>query len=307
MLCTLAIYAMSRFGDKQGHRIPLKDHSDFSALYTSLGCDQCEMVWNESYKPSFLLYTVSVFKNDGSGWASTCKNTLVHYKQYSRRSKVALLIVKESLGVEPHWTKVMMLSRILRSQASFLHQLQHVMFVDSDVVFQPCAPAPQAALLHRLPASASMLITSHYSDYWDTQKHCSARSYSGDAAIIRQAGLLSKDVDKWLWKCSPNTGAFVVKNGRVGLAISKSWAAAANESNWGVPGVWKCDNGGYLNDQGGFNAIVAPTYLPRGHIALVEGNLMNGRGGCYLKHFLGYAKADKIRLMDELLAQKCRT
>ena len=280
-------------------------------LHRGLNCssDQCQLYWEGDGAPDFLLYTVSVPPSKSApAWAKSANDVDVddevieHVRQYSARTGIAFLAVRHALGgVEAHWTKVVVLNRLLASGEPLLASLQHVMFIDNDVIFEPCVPSPRAAVLPYLSTGASFLITTHYSSPQQFQDNCVKSGYTKSATLVRAAATLEKSAPSEVMACSPNSGVFVAKNDAAGKRIAQIWLGAAQKSNFGRPGMWKCGTGGILNDQAGFNVHVTPKFLLNGQLRLVPSHVMNMRGGTYLKHYLGYARMEKVRLMRQHL------
>lgn len=251
--------------------------------------------------PDFLLYTVSVQAqgedNVNSDGAKLREAVMDHYRDFCVRNKIGLLIIRTKLdGLDPHWTKVVALSRLIGGEG--LDSVRHFMYLDSDVLFLPGAEDPRRRLLPRM-GEAAFMITSHLSAAPTHRSMCEVGSnYTQSADIIRQCAILEQNVST-LWSCSPNTGAFLAANDANGTAsqIARAWLGASRRSNYGNPGHFRCGNGGYLYDQAGLNLYVTPRFLPNGQMRLVEADLMNMRGGVWVKHYVGYAKARKAELM----------
>jgi galactosyl transferase GMA12/MNN10 family len=233
------------------------------------------------------LVIYSVFVGSGatvSELSEAEQATIANMREYSQRHGADFVLVLDALGAEkPHWTKVIVLDRLLKRTA-----YNWVLYPDYDAIFVDMRKDPLDYMVPMLRAeNASFLIANHNS--MNNHKLACESVYAKNVTAIRRAAVLDENV-KHVWSCSPNSGSFFAQNDEVARAISTAWMDSYNVSDHGI--VW-CANGGTLHDQGALNLEVTPRFIGGKGMAVVSRQYINGFDGIFIRHFLGRAKHEK--------------
>ena len=260
--------------------------------------EACVFYPSPSGRSTFIIY--SVFANVGNPAAPLSELQeliILNWRDYATRYDLAIVLVRDNLArmidekSSPHWSKVILLNILLEQP-----NVEWLFYLDYDAIFVDFSKSPQEYIFPMLDENTAFLIANHCDGKSPAyQKNCEI-DYKQNKTAIKSAALLSRATLN-LNSCSPNSGVFLTKNNDAGKEISQTWLKSYELSK---NGLFFAENGGILNDQGGFNLAVTPKYINM-TLKIVPRDDINGFDGRYIRHFLGRSANDKkVKILEAL-------
>lgn len=260
-------------------------------IFNSTNKINCSFFQPASSTHDLLVYGVHIRRPESSSRHNLLTLVTVNWQSYIIKHGYDLLLVHSNVlsayfvNSSLHWNKVVLLRELLWHTT-----YEYFMYLDSDAAFLNASRSPSLHAYTRMmqESDSSLLISNHASRSHHARINCTTE-YNLNTSIIKGAALLDERVSQW-HSCSPNTGVFLVKNDERAKHIVEEWFKSWTLSN---AGTFKCGNGGFLNDQGGFNLVVTPHFINKG-LTILPGPAMNTQDGEFVGHYLGRHEDEKI-------------